>query len=248
MSQTRFTISGRFRGPKDSGNGGYAAGCFAQAVDFSPARVTLLKPPPLEEELIVEMGERGFIARTGAGAIVAACSPGQIDLEVPSIPSLEEAREASTRFVLAQDHFFPECFVCGTDRASGDGLRIYPGQVQGREIVATCWRPDALLGSGANTVDAAIVWAALDCPGGIAVFRRGIKPMVLGKICVELREPVRTEQDLVVMGWSVATNGAKEHVGSAIADGQGRILAVAEATWIVLSEEQRAFALGVSSD
>ena len=242
MSTGRFTISKRFRGPKDSGNGGYFAGCFARFMDFELARVTLLLPPPLEEELIVEKGERGMVARKGDGTVVAACSQGEIDLDVPPVPSLEAARQASARFIMADDHFFPECFVCGTERAD-DGLCIHPGQLEASETVATHWKPDASVSRGNGVVDAEIVWAALDCPGGIACLGREIRPIVLGKMCAEIREPVPTGEDLIVMGWPVATDGAKEHVGTAIARADGRILAVAAATWIVLSDEQSSFSV-----
>ncbi|MBT8452562.1 MAG: hypothetical protein KJO40_11390 [Deltaproteobacteria bacterium] len=136
--------------------------------------MTLLLPPPLDEELIVERGERGMVARKGDGTVVAACSQGEIDLDVPTVPGLEAGREASARFIMADDHFFPECFVCGTERAD-DGLCIHPGQLEASE--------------------------------------------------------------------TVATDGAKEHVGTAIAGADGRILAVAAATWIVLSDEQSSFSV-----
>lgn len=242
MSTDQFTIAKRFRGPKDSGNGGYFAGCFAQLVDFESARVTLLLPPPLEEELIVERGERGMVARKKDGTVVAACSPGEIDLEVPRVPSLEAARQASARFVLADDHFFPECFVCGTEREK-DGLCIYPGPLEASETVAAHWKPDASLSKGNGVVDAEIVWAALDCPGGIACLQREIRPIVLGRMCAEIREPVPVGEDLIVMGWPVSTDGAKEHVGTAIAAADRRILAVAAATWIVISDQQRSFSV-----
>ena len=88
-----------------------------------------------------------------------------------------------------------------------------------------------------------IVWAALDCPSGIACLARELRPIVLGKLCVEIRGHVAIGEEVIVMGWQVATDGAKEHVGSAIASADGQILAVAAATWIVLPESQTSFAV-----
>jgi len=44
---TNIIINKRFCGPKNSANGGYAAGVFAQTID-GPAVVTLKSPPPLD--------------------------------------------------------------------------------------------------------------------------------------------------------------------------------------------------------
>jgi len=43
----RVTIDRRFRGPSDSGNGGYVCGVVAALVG-GPAEVTLRSPPPLD--------------------------------------------------------------------------------------------------------------------------------------------------------------------------------------------------------
>jgi hypothetical protein len=223
----------------DSGNGGYSAGCFAKLLDVSPARVILLEPPPLEEQLTIQEGDRGMVACRADGTVIAAGGPSELEIEIPVVPGLEVARQASKGFVMAHNHFFPECFVCGTKRS--DGLSIHPGLVEGTKVVATPWKPDASLSTDGVFVDTEIVWAALDCPGGIACLQQGIKPIVLGKMCAEIRSPIPINEELVVIGWHVETDGKKEHVGAAIATASRRILAVAAATWIVLDEDQSSF-------
>src|SRR5215218_4317713 len=52
---TEIVIDRRFRGPDQSGNGGYTCGLVAGAMD-GPAAVTLRLPPPLEVPLRVEDG------------------------------------------------------------------------------------------------------------------------------------------------------------------------------------------------
>ncbi|MEI2700767.1 MAG: hypothetical protein V9E94_21380 [Microthrixaceae bacterium] len=62
-------------------------------------------------------------------------------------------------------HAFPTCFTCGPDRASGDGLRIFPAQVPGRpELVVSPWRPDRSFVDDDDRIRDELVWAALDCP------------------------------------------------------------------------------------
>lgn len=242
MGNSGFTIAKRFCGPGDSGNGGYVAGSIAQRVDFAPARVMLLKPPPLEVEITVQQGDRGMVACTADGTVIAACSPGTVDLDIPPVPSVEEAREATSRFVMAKMHYFPECFVCGTERPD-DGLCIHPGLVAGSDVIATTWTPDDSLPNKDGVLDSELVWAALDCPSGTASLAREFRPIVLGKLCVEIRGRVSIGEEVIVMGWQVSKEGVKEHVGSAIATVDGEILAVAAATWIVLPESQTSFKL-----
>ena len=51
MTET-LTVDRRFRGPPDSGNGGYVAGRLAAFID-GPAEIALRLPPPLGRPLAV---------------------------------------------------------------------------------------------------------------------------------------------------------------------------------------------------
>ena len=50
-------------------------------------------------------------------------------LDVPVPPTLTEAEVARDRFSGSDKHPVPACFVCGTMREEGDGLRIFPRPV-----------------------------------------------------------------------------------------------------------------------
>ena len=63
---------------------------------------------------------------------------------------------------------FPDCFVCGMNRRPGDGLRIFPGPVAGLALWAAPWTPDPSVAGPDGRVRPEVVWAALDCPSGIA--------------------------------------------------------------------------------
>jgi len=49
---SEITIARRFRGPEDSGNGGYTCGMVARFIE-GDAEITLRKPPPLDLALEV---------------------------------------------------------------------------------------------------------------------------------------------------------------------------------------------------
>ena len=75
-----------------------------------------------------------------------------------------------------EDPYFPDCFVCGTNREPGDGLRSSPAQSStghvGGAMDTGPTRPAAERWSGesgsGSAVRPGVVWAALDCPSGIA--------------------------------------------------------------------------------
>ena len=155
-----LSIARRFRGPRTSANGGYAAGLLAQAVGAPGVEVTLRLPPPLERELAVTRdGERVLLL--DGDALVAEARPGDPAVEAPAPPSFDEAVEAGRAVGGWGAPEFDECFVCG-HRAEGDGLEIHAGLVPGRDgLVATTWI--------AREVRPEIVWAAIDCPGAYAL-------------------------------------------------------------------------------
>src|SRR5207247_678747 len=99
------------------------------------------------------------------GTVVTEARSLTLDLEPPSV-SLEEALEATGAFPRGVDHPVPRCFVCGIERQPGDGLRILPGPLAGREhIYAAPWSADESVGDDSGLVHPEFLWAALDCTG-----------------------------------------------------------------------------------
>jgi len=219
-------IERRFRGPPDSGNGGYVCGLVARALGGSDCEVTLHAPPPLDRDLRLEPEGRLLDGDT----LIASAVPQRVDLGVPPPPSLADAKAASDRFTGWHHHIFPACFVCGPDRAPGDGLRIFAGLANGQ--VAAIWEPDLALFEG-DTLRGEFVWAALDCPGYFAVEEQA-RPALLGRLAVRIVEPRIPQQPLIVTGWPIASHGRKHQAGTALHDADGRLLAFGRATWISL--------------
>jgi hypothetical protein len=235
----RFAIDRRFNGPPDSGNGGYTCGCVARAFD-GPVEVSLRSPPPLATEL--SMVVEGDHARLLDGdTLVAEGAPaGASPAEPPEPVSVDEARAASARsFFLGVHHPFPSCFVCGPERRDGDGLRIFPGPVEGRDLFAAPWTPDASLAREDGKVAPEIVWAALDCPTSAPGMNEPgpdgkLLPIVLARLAAELRAPVAAGAEHVLTSWEIGRDGRKREAGSALYDAGGQLLASARALWIEL--------------
>ena len=148
---TTITIDRRFNGPPDSGNGGYVCGAFAVATG-SDLRVRLVAPPPLEapldvaqDDATVDAGSQQATLRTG--------TPRDCSSTCRRRPRYVQAVWASQHYAGFRDHFFPDCFVCGPHRRRGDGLRIFPGQLD-TGLVAAPWLPADSLDGGDGKVAA----------------------------------------------------------------------------------------------
>jgi hypothetical protein len=164
-----MTIPRRFRGPPNSGNGGYVCGMLARQI-AGAAEVTLRAPPPLETELdLVEVGTEVWELRRGT-ATTAIARAVTLDLSRLERATYAEAVEAAKRTpVKPHEHLLPMCFVCGPDRAPGDGLRLFAGPLlrqDARGVFAVPWTPDASLAAADGLVAPEFVWSALDCPTG----------------------------------------------------------------------------------
>lgn len=223
-------IPGRFCGPESSANGGYFAGCVAARAGRTVA-VRLIKPPPLDVPLeVVQLADDRLEIMLGSERVGEAV-PAALELEARDPPSYFEAVEASRRYAGFAHHRFPSCFVCGTGRPRGDGMRIFAGQVVGRDMVAAPWVPDASLDQGDGKVRPEFMSAALDCPGFYAVSPDD-RMMLLGEITVHLDRRVHVGEPCTVIGWALEASGRKHAAGTAIFAEDGEVCGRALATWI----------------
>jgi len=235
-------IPSRFRGPSDSGNGGYVCGRIAAYVD-GPVTVTLHRPPPLDTPMTVEPGGDGTArVRHGdvliAEATAAAYPPGLLAPEIPDLVSMSEACQSAGRARYFQDPFFPECFVCGPNRGLGDGLRIFPGPVPGRMLWAAPWTPDSSIAGADARVRPEMVWAALDCPSGIAAAEGASldadTAIVLGRMTASVAALPMFGDQCRVIAWPDGGSGRKLTAGSVLLGPGGEVLAVARAVWLTV--------------
>jgi hypothetical protein len=232
-----LTIPSRFRGPSRSGNGGYVCGRIAAYAD-APVTVTLRRPPPLATPMAVEQGDDGSLQiRDGSTLIAeATSSPGLPAPELPGPVSMAEARTSAGGARYFQDPVFPDCFVCGMNRQPGDGLRIFPGPLPGRAVWAAPWTPDSSIAGKDGMVRPEVVWAALDCPSGIAAAEDAClgkdTAIVLGRMTASLAVLPAPGDQCRVIAWPGGGDGRKLTAGSALLGPAGEVVAVAWTVWI----------------
>lgn len=235
-----ISISECFCGPPGSGNGGYVAGRLAGFLGRSAA-VTLRRPVPLGRPLSV-VRERDAIELRDGVDLLARAEPATLEPIAPGPLSLAEARLASSRFPRAVEHPLPGCFVCGTGRAPGDGLRIFPGPLdRDPRIVAAPWKPGLSLAGEEGFVRDEFLWAALDCAGAFATNEPPRGLMLLGRLQASVMGRLAAGEESVVVGWPIADHGRRVLAGTALyavdpekpnGDSAARLVALARATWV----------------
>jgi hypothetical protein len=237
MTKT-LRIPGRFNGPSETANGGYTCGLVAGLVDSEVASVSLRAPPPLERALQV-VREDARVQLLDGGTLVAEGVPDQLILDVPAPVAPDRAARASQagRERWIERHPFPECVVCGPAREPGDGMRVFPGQLDDG-LYAAEWTPDHSLDDGSGRVRPEYVWAALDCPTSapVANFGEG-PPLVLARLTARLGCPVRVAESHALVSWPLDVNGRKRRAACALFDSEGRLLCMSSALWIELRQE-----------
>lgn len=229
-----IVIASRFRGPEDSSNGGYFAGCVAARAGRT-VTVRLLRPPPLDTPLDAVGLADGTLAIMSGTERVGEARSAALELLPRSAPGYFEAVEASRRYAGFKHHRFPTCFVCGTRRPRGDGMRVFAGPIAAGDLVAAPWIPDASLDQGDGKVGPEFMSAALDCPGYYAVCPDD-RMMLLGEITVHVNRLVHIGERCTVTGWALETSGRKRAAATAIFAEDGEVCGLARALWIELKE------------
>lgn len=233
-----LTIAKKYNGPDDSGNGGYCAGLFAQALDHNSQQaieVTLRHPPPLDKPLTIASAQQGIHCLDG-DTLIAEIKHSELNIEIPSPISLSEAIEASKNYTGFVSHPFPHCYVCGPERAEHDGLRIFAGPSKQHAIAACPWQPFLALANDAGNIAVEHIWAALDCPSYFgATINTPQATAFLGRFKLQIyNHTIPTDQRYIICAWPNGIDGRKLFAGVGLFDLQGNCLAAANATWITL--------------
>ena len=210
-------IDSRFRGPDDSGNGGYSCGVIAREHGGGELEVTLRLPPPLDEWLRLDADGRVWddhalvaeVREGSVGSLRRRRSPGRRQPRRRRPTSTRRSRSASS-----------------ADMRATTGCTSMPG----RSRVATWlrrpgrWQTDA--------VGPEFVWAALDCPGAYAtgVIGRGV--VVLGRLTARVDRVPQAGERCVAVGWSLGSDDRKHGAGTALFSASGELLGIARAVWI----------------
>jgi hypothetical protein len=232
-------IDRRFDGMPEIAHGGYLAGVLAAALDETSAQVRLRRPVPTDRRLALAHAERELVELRDGGVLLAEGAPAELSLDVPRPVTLAEAERASRGFAGFHAHPFPDCLVCGSARPGGDGLRIFPGPVAGRRLVAASWVPAAEFADGAGQVFSQLVWAALDCPQlwSLMVHAPAASPdrVVTAALATRLGHPVLAGEPHVVIGWPIGRRGRTWLAGAAVIGPGGELCAVGRQTAAITS-------------
>ncbi|MEX0733011.1 MAG: hypothetical protein WD944_08000 [Steroidobacteraceae bacterium] len=232
MTANRLLVIGcRFRGPPASGNGGYTCGMLAAAT-AKAVEVRLMRPPPLEKPLKIrdDPGTSGLLLMDGEEPVASAV-PKTFELTVPKPPTYSRTLAAVSGYEGFRNHTYPGCFVCGPERARGDGMRIFASPIEGMDLCAAAWLPSRTLADADGKVLPEFMWAALDCPGFFAS-GAAARGALLGQYAARIDRCVHVDAPCVVIGWSLGHDGRKHYTGTAIFDGFGELCGRAIATWI----------------
>jgi acyl-coenzyme A thioesterase PaaI-like protein len=247
--QTQLTIAARFRGPPESGNGGYVSGAVAEmliereqlSLDTA-IEVTLRAPIPLDKSMDTSLSETGVFRVHDAGTLIAEATATELVLEVPDAPTFSQALAARPQSASFHKNinplipegrgFHPICFCCGADLAPDEGLHVYAAAGEDYVGVAAAWRPADTFADAAGYLPAAVIWAALDCPGQFAYLASGIRTGMLGRMTARLLKPVLAQQNFVITGWCIEVERSKHFAGTAIFDEAGELCGFSKQVWI----------------
>jgi hypothetical protein len=226
------TIAERFRGPPDSGNGGYVAGLLAGYAP-QPMVVRLAAPAPLGIPLELIAPDGASLELRAGRTLIAAATAATLELAVPAPPSYAAAQDAAGRYAGSRGHASPGCFVCGPGRAPGDGLRLFAGPLagSGAALYAAPWEPDPSLAGTRHAVRPEFLAAALDCPGYFAV-APDARLLLLGSLTLRIKGAVQVGEPCVIVAWSLGGEGRKWRAASAVYGADGDCVARGVAVWI----------------
>ena len=224
------TIPAQFNGPLRSGNGGYVCGLLGQEHGAEIATSTLRQPPPLDTPLTWERDGDELRLVTAGGAIIGTATTGSFARDPVPCPTEAEAAEGHAAYPGFNQHPFDHCFTCGTQRAEGDGLRVFAGPCDD-DRTATAWSPHEAFAQPDGFVAFPVTWAVMDCPGGWAAdFAE--RAMVLGRMTAQVLRRPRPSEGLLVTGRLDAHESRKHLTSTALYTREGELLGRAEQTWI----------------
>lgn len=236
MEHTTITIPERFSGPPFAVNGGYAVGLLAERLGARGLHANLRAPVPYETPVEVTIDETEATLRHHGRTLVTGTPVSLLDRSGPRVDFVTAAMAAGSTD--RATHPFPNCFVCGPNRSTTDGLHLFPGEVA-PGLVAVSWRPAPWQADPTGTVPMRMMTAALDCPS-IFPFMESGSQALLASMTFEVSRLPRVSEHLVVTGWNRGRDGRKMHGGAAVATADGEMLARSNTLWVAVSKEDLA--------
>ena len=91
-----------------------------------------------------------------------------------------------------------------------------------------------------GAVASEFIWAALDCPTGFAgvgaqhLGMTGAETILLGRMSARIERRPYPGDQCIVIAWPTGRDGRKLFANSALLSSDGKCLAVAQATWLLV--------------
>jgi hypothetical protein len=108
----------------------------------------------------------------------------------------------------------------------------------GRPLWAAPWTPDPSVTGADGRVRPEVVWAALDCPSGIAAAEAASlardTAVLLGRMTASLAVLPLAGDQCRVIAWPGGRDGRKLTAGSALLGPGGEVIAAARAVWLTV--------------
>jgi hypothetical protein len=232
----RLVIDASYAGLPELAHGGYVAGLLTAALGADSSRVNLRRAIAPARALQLTRTGAAEIELHGDGELLADGVAAEVLLDVPPLVAPADALAAARRFPDPIHHPVPGCVVCGP--AHPRGLRIFPGPVTGRALVAALWVPPARLADDSGALPDALVAAALDCPQLWALMVHAPAAsrdrVVTAVLETRLDDRVIAGEPHVVMGWPIGRDGRRRLAGAAIVGPDGGLRAAGRQTAAVV--------------
>jgi len=232
----QLVIDSAYAGLPEFAHGGYVAGLLTAALGADSSRVRLRRPVPAARALRLERPDPGHVELHDDAGPLADGLDADVWLDVPEPVSPSEALAASRRFPGAAHHPFPRCLGCGPEHPGG--LRVFPGPVSGRAVVAAHWTPAEQLADDRGDVPGELVCAALDCPQLWALMLHAPATtsdrVVTAVLETRLEHRVAAGEPHVVIGWPIGRDGRRWLAGAAVFGPAGELCAAGRQTAAVV--------------
>ena len=236
MPTHELLIDAAYVGLPEIAHGGYVAGVLTAALVTDSSGVRLRRPVPPARTLRLERPDRGAVELHDDTGLLAEGVDTDVLLHLPDPVAPAEALAASRRFPGMAHHPFPGCVCCGTEHARG--LRVFPGPVSGRGLVAAHWVPPEAHADDRGELPPELVCAALDCPQLWALMVHAPATtsdrVVTTVLETRLEHRVAAGEPHVVIGWPIGRDGRRWLAGAAIFGPSGELCAAGRQTAAVV--------------
>lgn len=234
-----IVISKHFEGPTDLALGGHISGLMGVHIDSDTVEVTMRKPTYMERPLTMDTTTPDRVYLYDGDTLLNEARPAELEVEMPHAISLDQAKKASCRHEKAA---FPNCFGCGSGRAEDRGLHLRSGPVEGQNLVAIDWVPEAgVIGvKHGERVPETMLLTGMECPIAKAMEPEGMrKPhetVVLGRMTTKIISLPLVGGQYYFMGWPIERAGRRIEIAGTLNSESGDVLAMTRLTFVVLRE------------